>query len=120
TGAAAQVKTEVGDVAAAEPDQAATFTGMAYDAMENLAFTELGATINSLPNGRLGVLFHVKGRHDPPEKQRIKLSVMDLIQRRFLGKPLPLPSGTQVNLTLDTTLNLDDLLADYADLNRTR
>jgi hypothetical protein len=39
---------------------------------------------------------------------------MDLIQQKFLGKPLPLPSGTGVNLTLDTTLNLDDLLADYA------
>ena len=43
---------------------------------------------------------------------------MDLIQKRFLGRKLPLPSGTGVNLTLDTTLNLDDLLADYADFRR--
>jgi hypothetical protein len=33
---------------------------------------------------------------------------------------LPLPSDTGVDLTLDTTLNLDDLLADYADYQRLR
>ena len=66
------------------------------------------------------MLFHVKGRHDPPEKQEIRIGLMDLIRRRFLGKPLPLPSGTQVNLTLDTTLNLDQLLADYAEFRRAR
>jgi hypothetical protein len=43
---------------------------------------------------------------------------MDLIQKRFLGRTLPLPSGTGVNLTLDTSLNLDDLLSDYADYRR--
>jgi hypothetical protein len=119
TGAAADVKTDVGGVRPAV-DQNQTFTDMAYQAMEDLAFTELGATLNSLPNGRMGVLFHIKGRHDPPQKQQIKLTVMDLIRKRFLGKPLPLPSGTQVNLTLDTTLNLDDLLADYAAFRQTR
>ncbi len=95
-----------------------TFTDFAYQAMENLAFDKLEATIASRPDGRLGVLFHIVGRHDPPTKQRIRISVMDLIQKRFMGKKLPLPSGTQVNLTLDTTLNLDDLLADYADFRR--
>ena len=68
----------------------------------------------------MGVLFHVVGRHDPPQKQEIRLSLMDLIRRRFLGRTLPLPSGTGVNLTLDTTLNLDQLLADYAEFRRTR
>jgi hypothetical protein len=125
TGGAAQVTTDVKTDAVATPPPAVvpdpnqTFTDMAYQAMEDLAFEEMGATVNSLPNGRLGVLFHIKGRHDPPEKKQIKLSAMDLIRQRFLGKPLPLPSGTQVNLTLDTTLNLDDLLADYAEFNRT-
>ena len=95
-----------------------TFTDFAYQAMENLAFDKLDATIASRPDGRLGVLFHIVGRHDPPTKQRIRISVMDLIQKRFMGRKLPLPSGTQVNLTLDTTLNLDDLLADYADFRR--
>jgi len=91
-----------------------TFSDFAYQAMENLAFDTLEATISSQADGRLGVLFHIVGRHDPPQKQQIRLSLMDLIQQKFLGKPLPLPSGTGVNLTLDTTLNLDDLLADYA------
>ncbi|MFZ5718783.1 MAG: intermembrane phospholipid transport protein YdbH family protein [Pseudomonadota bacterium] len=104
----------------APADPNATFTGFAYQAMENLAFDNLEATIMSREDGRLGVLFHITGRHDPPKKQTLRLPLMDLIQRRFLGKSLPLPSGTGVNLTLDTTLNLDDLLADYAEYQRAR
>lgn len=101
-------------------DPNATFTDFAYQAMENLAFDTLEASIASQPDGRLGVIFHIVGRHDPPTKQKIKLTVMDLIRKRFLGRPLPLPSGTGVNLTLDTTLNLDDLLADYAEYQKAR
>jgi len=104
----------------AVPDPNSTFTDFAYQAMENLAFEKLEASIGSQPDGRLGVLFHIVGRHDPPTKQKIKLSLMDLINRRFLGKPLPLPSGTGVNLTLDTTLNLDDLLADYSNYQKAK
>lgn len=104
---------------AAQPvDPNATFTDFAYQAMENLAFDTLEANVQSQADGRLGVLFHIVGRHDPPKRQEIRLSVLDLIKKRFLGRKLPLPSGTQVNLTLDTTLNLDDLLADYADFRR--
>jgi hypothetical protein len=95
-----------------------TFTDFAYQAMENLAFTKLEASVDSRPNGRLGVLFHIVGKHDPPQHQEIRLSIGDLIGRKFLGKTLPLPSGTGVDLTLDTTLNLDDLLGDYADFRR--
>ena len=99
-------------------DPNATFTDFAYQAMENLAFDKLDATIASREDGRLGVLFHIVGKHDPPTAQKIRLSLMDLIQKRFLGRKLPLPSGTGVNLTLDTTLNLDALLADYAEFRR--
>ncbi|HET6971237.1 MAG TPA: YdbH domain-containing protein [Phenylobacterium sp.] len=95
-----------------------TFTDFAYQAMENLAFDTLEASVQSQPDGRLGVLFHIVGRHDPPQRQEIRLSALDLIRKRFLGKTLPLPSGTGVNLTLDTTLNLDDLLSDYAAFRR--
>lgn len=95
-----------------------TFTDFAYQAMENLAFDTLEASIASRPDGRLGVLFHIVGRHDPPTHQEIRLSAMDLVRRSFLGRKLPLPSGTGVNLTLDTTLNLDDLLSDYVDFRR--
>lgn len=104
----------------AVPDPNSTFTDFAYQAMENLAFDKLEASVASQPDGRLGVLFHIVGRHDPPKKQQIRLTIMDLINRRFLGKPLPLPSGTGVNLTLDTTLNLDDLLADYANFQKAK
>lgn len=107
-----------GPVEAPAPND--TFTDFAYQAMENLAFDKLAATISSRDDGRLGVLFHIIGRHDPPQKQRIRLTLMDLIQRRFLGRKLPLPSGTGVNLTLDTTLNLDDLLADYAEYQKAK
>jgi len=107
-------------VTPAVPDPNSTFTDFAYQAMENLAFDKLDATVASQPDGRLGVLFHIVGRHDPPTKQKIKLTLMDLINRRFLGKPLPLPSGTGVNLTLDTTLNLDDLLSDYAEYQKAK
>lgn len=102
------------------PDPNSTFTDFAYQAMENLAFDTLEATIESRRDGRMGVLFHIVGRHDPPQKQRIRLTLMDLIKRRFLNKPLPLPSGTGVNLTLDTSVNLDDLLADYAEYQKAK
>ena len=97
-----------------------TFTDFAYQAMENLAFTTLDAGVETHADGRLGVLFHIVGKHDPPQHQEIKLSLFDLIGRKFLGQKLPLPSNTGVDLTLDTTLNLDDLLADYADYQRLR
>jgi hypothetical protein len=97
-----------------------TFTDFAYQAMENLAFTTLDAGVVTRSDGRLGVLFHIVGKHDPPQHQEIRLSIFDLIQRKFLGRKLPLPSNTGVDLTLDTTLNLDDLLADYAEYQRLR
>jgi hypothetical protein len=103
---------------AADPN--AAFTDFAYQAMEHLAFDALSATIASRPDGRLGVLFVIKGRHDPPTRQEIRLTPADIILRRFMGKPLPLPSGTGVNLTLDTSLNLDDLIGDWSDWRRTR
>jgi hypothetical protein len=97
-----------------------TFTDFAYQAMEYLAFDKLDAIIASKPDGRLGVLFHIVGQSDPPQHQEIRLPLMDLIRRRFLDKPLPLPSGTGVDLTLDTILNIDDLLGDYAGFQRLR
>ncbi|HEY8573236.1 intermembrane phospholipid transport protein YdbH family protein [Phenylobacterium sp.] len=97
-----------------------TFTDFAYQAMENLAFDKLDATIESRDNDRLGVLFHIVGRHDPPQHQEIKLSIMELIRRDFMNRKLPLPSGVGVDLTLDTSLNLDELLRDYAEYQRLR
>ncbi|HEY0649660.1 intermembrane phospholipid transport protein YdbH family protein [Phenylobacterium sp.] len=104
----------------AEANPNDTFTDFAYQAMENLAFDKLEVSVTSRDDGRLASVFHIVGRHDPPEKQRIRLTIMDLIQRRFLGQKLPLPSGTGVDLTLDTSLNLDDLIADWGEYQRTK
>jgi hypothetical protein len=112
------VKAPTGSAAPIQPND--TFTDFAYQAMENLAFDKLDAGVDSRSDGRLGILAHIVGRHDPPQHQEIRLSLFDLIGRKFLSKPLPLPSDTAVDLTLDTTLNLDDLMADYADYRRLR
>jgi len=97
-----------------------TVEDLAYQAMENLAFDLLTAEVNSLDAGRLGVLFHIRGRHDPPQRQELRLSLSELISREFLNRPLPLPSGTAIDLTLDTTLNANQLLSDLLALNRAR
>tara|TARA_R110000868_G_scaffold388407_3_gene657288 strand:+ start:6386 stop:9550 length:3165 start_codon:yes stop_codon:yes gene_type:complete len=97
-----------------------TVEDLAYQAMENLAFDILTAEVNSLDEGRLSVLFHVKGRHDPPQKQEIRLTLSQLIRRDFLNETLPLPSGTAIDLTLDTTLNVNQLVSDLLDLNHAR
>ncbi len=93
---------------------------LAFQAMENLAFDILTAEVNSLNAGRLGVLFRIRGRHDPPVRQELRLTWMDVIRRRFFDEPLPLPSGTQVDLTLDTTLNAGQLATDLLALDRAR
>jgi hypothetical protein len=118
--ALSSVASSGGAAPTATPSPTDTFTGLAYQAMEDLAFETLQASVDSHPDGRLGMLFHIVGRHDPPQKQQIKISLLDLIQKKFLDRQLPLPSGTQVDLTLDTSLNLDDLLADYANYQALR
>jgi hypothetical protein len=85
----------------------------AYQALENLAIDAFDAKLNSLPAGRLGVVFHIKGRSDPAVGQETRIAIVDLIQGHAFDKPLPLPKGTPVDLTLDTTLNFDELLDAY-------
>lgn len=85
----------------------------AYQAMEDLAIDKLDGTINSLPNGRLGMIFRVKGRYDPKKAGEQTVDLIELLQGKALDKSIPLPKGTDVNLTLDTTLNFDELLAAY-------
>jgi hypothetical protein len=97
-----------------------TVEDLAYQAMENLAFDVLSAEVNSLDEGRVSVLFHIKGRHDPPERQELRIGLAELISRRFLDRPLPLPSDTGIDLTLDTTLNLNQLISDLIALNAAR
>jgi hypothetical protein len=93
---------------------------LAYQAMENLAFDVLSADVNSLDGGRLSVLFRIRGRHAPPQRQELRLTLAELISREFLKRELPLPSGTQIDLTLDTTLNANQLFSDLLAVNRAR
>ncbi|MGV8928548.1 MAG: intermembrane phospholipid transport protein YdbH family protein [Brevundimonas sp.] len=97
-----------------------TVQDLAYQAMENLAFDILSAEVNSLDQGRIGVLFRIRGRHDPPQRQELRIPIAEFISREFLNRPLPLPSGTGIDLTLDTTLNLNQLVGDLLELNRAR
>ncbi len=94
----------------AAPRQAGFAEDLAYQAMENLAFDQLDASVDSLPGDRLGTLFHIKGRHDPPQVQRARIAVTDLISGHALDKPLTLPSDTRIDLTLDTTLNFGEIV----------
>jgi hypothetical protein len=87
----------------------------AYQALENLSFDQLSADLNSIPGGRLQILFHIKGRSDPPKPQTAEVGLVDLINGSALQKPIPLPSGTPIDLTLDTSLNFDELLKSYSE-----
>jgi hypothetical protein len=40
-----------------------------------------------------------------------------LIRGRAFNKPIPLPKGTPIELTLDTSLNFDELMRAYQGLN---
>ena len=88
---------------------------LAYQALENLAFDSLTADINSVADGRLQIVFHVKGRSDPPQPQQAQVAIADIINGTALQKPIQLTSGTPIDLTLDTSLNFDELLKSYAE-----
>jgi len=83
----------------------------AYQAMENLSFDVLEANLNSIDNGRLGVLFKIQGRHDPAVAEEARVSIQEAIAGTAFKRRIPLPKGTPVNLTLDTSLNFDELIA---------
>ncbi|MNH55784.1 Dicarboxylate transport [compost metagenome] len=95
-----------------------TMQDLAYQAMQDLAISDLSAEVDSLDNGRLGVRFHIHGRHDPPERQQLRLSWIDVIRRDFLNKKLPLPSDTPIDLTLDTTWNANQIVSDLLEYAR--
>jgi hypothetical protein len=104
-----------GGAAGAPPNAVQDF---AYQALENLAFDSLEAKIASRPEGRLGIIFHIKGRNDPPVAKNAVISLFDLIRGKAFDKPIPLPKGTPVDLTLDTSLNFDELLQAYTEAAR--
>ena len=87
----------------------------AYQALEYLAFEQMSADLNSIPGGRLQIVFHIKGKSAPPKPQVAEVAIADVINGTALYKPIPLPSGTPIDLTLDTSLNFDELLKSYAE-----
>ena len=88
---------------------------LAYQAMENLAFAQLTADVDSVEGGRLKVVFHIKGQSDPPKPQKAEIAMTDIVNGTALQKHIDLPSGTPIDLTLDTSLNFDQLLKSYAE-----
>ncbi|CAN5177443.1 YdbH domain-containing protein [soil metagenome] len=97
-----------------------TVEDLAYQAMENLAFDTLSAGVNSEDGGKVRVQFAIKGRHDPPEHQELRLTLRDLISRQFLNRPLALPSDTGIDLNLNTSLNLNQVISDLLAINRAK
>jgi hypothetical protein len=83
----------------------------AYQAMENLSFSTLEAGVSSTDKGRLGVLFHIKGEHDPKVIEKARIGLMELLNGSAFQRRIPLPAKTPVDLTLDTSLNFDELIA---------
>ncbi|AYG94910.1 C4-dicarboxylate ABC transporter [Brevundimonas naejangsanensis] len=105
-----------GEASAALPPN--TMQDLAYQAMQDLAISDLTAEVNSLDGGRLGVRFHIRGRHDPPEREQLRLTFMELLRRDFLNKKLNLPSDTPIDLTLDTTWNVNQIVSDLLEYAR--
>jgi hypothetical protein len=97
----------------APQDQVGAVQDFAYQAMEHLAIDGLDAKVNSLTDGRLGFVLHVKGHHDPPSAQDTRLGIMDLLRGRAFERPVPLPKGTPIDLTVDSALNVDGLVSTY-------
>lgn len=100
----------VGDMNQVPPNAVQDF---AYQALENMAFEVLEGDISSRPMGRLGMVFRIKGRNDPVEALETRVGVVELLRGEAFNTPLPLPKGTPVDLTLDTSINLDELLKSY-------
>ena len=82
----------------------------AYQALEHLAVDGLDGTINSLPEGRLGVVLHIRGRHDPAVSAPTRIGILAFLRGHAFDHPVPLPKGTPIDLTLDSSLNFEGLL----------
>lgn len=83
---------------------------LAYEALENLAFDNLEADVASRPGGRLGMIFRIKGRYDPPTRRKAEFKISELLNGQAFQKKIPLPSDTPIDLNLDTSLNFDELI----------
>jgi hypothetical protein len=85
----------------------------AYQALEHLRVDELDGTLNSLSDGRLGIVLHIRGQHDPPVAAPTRIGILEFIRGHAFDRPVPLPKGTPINLTLDSSLDFEGLLETY-------
>ncbi len=85
----------------------------AFQALEHLAIDTMSGKLESLPGGRLRVVLNIKGYNDPPHPVETRVDIFSLWNGTAFDKPLPLPAKTPVDLTLDTSLNFDELLRAY-------
>ena len=85
----------------------------AYQALEHLAVDDLNGKLDSLSDGRLGLVLHVRGRHDPPSAAPTRIGILDFLRGHAFDRPLPLPKGTPIDLTLDSSLNFQGLMDTY-------
>ncbi len=92
------------------------FQDLAFQAMEHVSFDKIDAKLNS-QGPILDVNFHIKGRFDPPQKQKATVSLFDYISGKWMQKPIKLPSGTPIELFLEVPFNSDDLTSNIAALN---
>jgi hypothetical protein len=121
TGVEAGVQDQGRDSPGAPPPSPAPVNAIqdfAYQAMENLAFDTLEAGVTSTDDGRLAILFHIKGQHDPKVAEKARVGLLDLIRGKAFNKRIALPAKTPVDLTLDTSLNFDELLAAWRNAYR--
>ena len=89
------------------------FRDFAYQALEHFGVDELTGTINSLPDGKLGLILHVRGRNDPPVAAPTRIGIFEFLRGHAFDRPVPLPKGTPIDLTLDSSLNFEGLLDTY-------
>ena len=107
-----QVQAAGGPTKPAASAEVDPYSDFAFQALENLAFTQLDARVDSLADGRLGIRFHIKGEHSPPVNPEIRLTLREILTQK-IKRTLPLPKGVKVDLSLDTSVNLDQLLDDF-------
>ena len=87
--------------------------GFAYQALQHLAIDKMDGMVNSLSNGRLRLLLHIRGHYDPAKPIAAEVGLIALLRGKAFDAAIPLPKGTKINLTLDLSLNFAELLAEY-------
>lgn len=91
-----------------EANSSGGVSGFACQALQSLAYDQLRGAVTPASDGRLGVRLSIDGRHDPPRNTEARLRWRDVAARRF--DRIDLPSGTEIDLTLDTAWNVDELV----------